>query len=204
MCGVSDDRCIGFSFVRWLSGGCMAGLLVVWFVPLLWSFFPMPGLGCFLRFTLCAVSCVQVPAVTCVPFYARSGHLGQILALFRFGMLHGCASGCGLAHALRAFVALAMCVPWDIFPGRCLVVCFFSVHHSVHFVFQRVDVGALRMASRHGVKLRWTAVMTPNSDSRHANQHIVLMHLSMSNCVHNHAKLVTTLSSVCCTCGVWC
>ena len=25
MCGVSDDRCLGFSFVRWLFGGSMVG-----------------------------------------------------------------------------------------------------------------------------------------------------------------------------------
>ena len=33
MSGVSDDRCIGFSFVRWLFGGCMVGLLAALFVP---------------------------------------------------------------------------------------------------------------------------------------------------------------------------
>ena len=37
MCGVSDDRGTGFSFVRWLFGGCMVGLLVVTSVPLLLS-----------------------------------------------------------------------------------------------------------------------------------------------------------------------
>ena len=25
LCGVSDDRCTGFSLVRWLFGGCMVG-----------------------------------------------------------------------------------------------------------------------------------------------------------------------------------
>ena len=25
LCGVSDDRCIGFNFAGWLSGGCMLG-----------------------------------------------------------------------------------------------------------------------------------------------------------------------------------
>ena len=33
LCDVSDDRCIGFSFVRWLFGGCMVGLLAALFVP---------------------------------------------------------------------------------------------------------------------------------------------------------------------------
>ena len=51
MCGVSDDRCIGFSSVRWLFGGSMVGLLVVLFVPLVLSFFMMPGTCCFLHVT---------------------------------------------------------------------------------------------------------------------------------------------------------
>ena len=49
LCGVSDDRCIGFTFVRWLFGGCMVGLLVILFVTLLLSFSAMHGLCCFLR-----------------------------------------------------------------------------------------------------------------------------------------------------------
>ena len=48
-CGVSDDRCIGCSFVRGIFGGCMVGLLVVLFVPLLLSFLVMPDLCRFLR-----------------------------------------------------------------------------------------------------------------------------------------------------------
>ena len=32
---VSDDRCLGFSFVHWLYSDSMVGLLVVLFVPLL-------------------------------------------------------------------------------------------------------------------------------------------------------------------------
>ena len=52
LCGVSDDRCIGFSFVCWLFGGCMVGLLVVLFLPLLLSsFLAMPGLYRFLLVT---------------------------------------------------------------------------------------------------------------------------------------------------------
>ena len=51
LCGVSDDRYIGFSFVRWLFGGCMVGLLVVLFVPLLLSLSAMPGLCRFLCVT---------------------------------------------------------------------------------------------------------------------------------------------------------
>ena len=51
MCGVLDDRCIGFSFVRWLFGGCMFGLSVVLFVPLLLSFLAMPVLCLFLHVT---------------------------------------------------------------------------------------------------------------------------------------------------------
>ena len=51
MCGVSDDRCIGFRSVRWLFGGSMVGLLVVLFVPLVLSFFMMPGTCCFLHVT---------------------------------------------------------------------------------------------------------------------------------------------------------
>ena len=51
MCGVSDARCLRFSFVRWPFGGSMVGLLVVLFVPLLLSFLAMPGLCCFLRVT---------------------------------------------------------------------------------------------------------------------------------------------------------
>ena len=43
MCGVSDDRCIGFTFVRWLFGCCLVGLLVVSFMSLLLSFLAMPG-----------------------------------------------------------------------------------------------------------------------------------------------------------------
>ena len=42
MCGVSGDRCLGFSVVRWLFGGSMVGLLAVLFVPLL-SLLAMPG-----------------------------------------------------------------------------------------------------------------------------------------------------------------
>ena len=38
MCGVSDDRGIVLILLRWLYGGCMVGLLVVLFVPLLLSF----------------------------------------------------------------------------------------------------------------------------------------------------------------------
>ena len=41
MCGVSGDRCLGFSVVRWLFGGSMVGLLAVLFVPLL-SLLAMP------------------------------------------------------------------------------------------------------------------------------------------------------------------
>ena len=26
MCGVSHDRCMGFSLIRWLFGGCMFGV----------------------------------------------------------------------------------------------------------------------------------------------------------------------------------
>ena len=44
-----DDKCISYSFVHWLCGGCMVGLLVVGFVPLL--FLAMLGLCCFLRVT---------------------------------------------------------------------------------------------------------------------------------------------------------
>ena len=51
LCGVSDDRCIGLSFVRWLFCGCAIGLLVVWFVPLVLSFLATPGLCRFLRGT---------------------------------------------------------------------------------------------------------------------------------------------------------
>ena len=43
LCGVSDDRCIGLSFVRCLFGGCMVVSLVVLCVPLLLSFLAMPG-----------------------------------------------------------------------------------------------------------------------------------------------------------------
>ena len=43
MCGASDDRCTGFSFVRWLFGGSIVGLLVVLFLPLLLSLLAMPG-----------------------------------------------------------------------------------------------------------------------------------------------------------------
>ena len=50
LCGVSDDWCIGFSFVYWLFGGCMVALVVVLFVPLL-SFLAMPALCRFLRVT---------------------------------------------------------------------------------------------------------------------------------------------------------
>ena len=49
LCGMSDDRGIGFSFVRWLFGVCVVGLLVVLSVPLLLSFLAMPGLCRFLR-----------------------------------------------------------------------------------------------------------------------------------------------------------
>ena len=49
MCGVSDGRCLAFSFVRWLFGGSMFGLIVV--LPLWLSFLAMPGLCCFLRVT---------------------------------------------------------------------------------------------------------------------------------------------------------
>ena len=52
LCGVSEDRCIDFSFVLWLFGGCVVGLLVVLVVPLLLSFLAMPGLCRFLRITL--------------------------------------------------------------------------------------------------------------------------------------------------------
>ena len=48
-CGLSDDRCTGFSAVRWLFGSSMIGLLVVLFVPLFLSLLAMPGLCCFLR-----------------------------------------------------------------------------------------------------------------------------------------------------------
>ena len=58
MSGVSDDRCIGFSFVRWLFGGCMVGLLVVLFVPLLLSFLAMPGLCCLLCVTPKPCACL--------------------------------------------------------------------------------------------------------------------------------------------------
>ena len=51
MCGVSDDRCSGFSFVPWLFAGSMVGLLVILFVPLLLSFLVMPGLCCFVHVT---------------------------------------------------------------------------------------------------------------------------------------------------------
>ena len=51
LCGVSDDRYIGFSFVRWLFGGCMVGLLVILFVPVLLLFLAMPGLCRFPRVT---------------------------------------------------------------------------------------------------------------------------------------------------------
>ena len=51
MCGVSDDRCVGFSFVIWLFGGSMVGLLVVLLVLLLSSCLAMPGLHCFLFVT---------------------------------------------------------------------------------------------------------------------------------------------------------
>ena len=46
MCGVSGDRCTGFTFVRWLFGGCMVGLLL-FFVPMLLSFLATPGLCAF-------------------------------------------------------------------------------------------------------------------------------------------------------------
>ena len=51
LCGVSDDRCIGFNFAGWLSGGCMVGLLAV-----LLSL-AMPGLCRFLRVTPCMHGC---------------------------------------------------------------------------------------------------------------------------------------------------
>ena len=51
MCGVSDDRCTGYSAVRWLFGSSMVGLFVALFVPLFLSFLAMPGLCCFLRVT---------------------------------------------------------------------------------------------------------------------------------------------------------
>ena len=51
MCGVSDDRCTGFSAVRGLFGSSMVDLLVVLFVPLFLSFLAMPDLCCFLRVT---------------------------------------------------------------------------------------------------------------------------------------------------------
>ena len=59
MCGVSDDscRCPGFSFVRWLFGGCMVGLLVVLFLPWLLSFLAMPSLWCCLPVTHVAYAC---------------------------------------------------------------------------------------------------------------------------------------------------
>ena len=47
MCGVSDDRCTGFSIVRRLFGSGVVGLCV----PVLSSFVAMPGLCCFLRVT---------------------------------------------------------------------------------------------------------------------------------------------------------
>ena len=51
-CGASDDRCIGFSFVRWQFGGSIVDLLVVFDVPLLSSFVAMPGLCCFVHVRL--------------------------------------------------------------------------------------------------------------------------------------------------------
>ena len=51
MCGVSDDRCVGFSVVIWLFGGSMVGLLVVLLVLLLLSCLAMPGLHGFLSVT---------------------------------------------------------------------------------------------------------------------------------------------------------
>ena len=57
MCGVSDDRCIGCSFVRWLFGGFMVGLLVVLCLPLWLSFLAMPGLCC----VLCVSHILMIP-----------------------------------------------------------------------------------------------------------------------------------------------
>ena len=51
MCGVSDDRCTGCSFICLLFGGCMVALLVDLSAPLLLSFLAMLGLGSFLRVT---------------------------------------------------------------------------------------------------------------------------------------------------------
>ena len=48
MCGLSDDRCTGFSTVFWLFRSSMFGLLVVLFVPLFFSFMAMPRCCCFL------------------------------------------------------------------------------------------------------------------------------------------------------------
>ena len=55
LCGVSVEKCVCFSFFPCLFGGCMVGLLVVWFVPLLLSFVAMPGLCRFLRLTLITI-----------------------------------------------------------------------------------------------------------------------------------------------------
>ena len=52
LCGVSDDRCTGFSCLRWLFGGCMVGLLVVLLVPLLLSFLAKPGPSRILRVSI--------------------------------------------------------------------------------------------------------------------------------------------------------
>ena len=87
LCGVSDDRRIGFSFVRWLFGGCMVGLLVVLFVPLLLSFLAMPGLCRFLRVTL------HMAFVLCFDFTPGSNGSGsscfKVDVLLLLGVLHG-------------------------------------------------------------------------------------------------------------------
>ena len=87
MCGVSDDRCKGFSFVRWLSGGYMVGLLVVWFVPLLLLFLTMAGLCCFLRVTRGRMLIDDIPLIT------HEWPLAICALAFRVSFMNACA-GC--------------------------------------------------------------------------------------------------------------
>ena len=62
MCGVSADRCTGFSAVRWQSRGSMVGLLVGLFVTFLLSFLAMPDLRCCCFLSPCNIGVTPVMA----------------------------------------------------------------------------------------------------------------------------------------------